>query len=450
MTEPIRAEPAAEHPAAPALSADGKWWWDGERWLSALSEDGLWRWDGARWQPAVELDGSDPEALLEALDRVVDAGYAEAGELLAVRAHEWRPANPELEDLVARAAPLAARLAAVDSHLAGLDSGGSRPSIRSLLGLNEREELETEAQRLEAELHPLAALIGRMAPVPSVREADEILAPTRRLDARVIELSEAVSHLRERALAREGSVAEARAALAAATAAREARLAELEDAVGARQDEHARAVAELTQALRRLRMPGAGAPLRTLGGITLYENRVDTPDGRGPVLDAVAAVGTAEELAAQHPDVVAELWLVEAEGAAALHDALATGSADRFLLVITSSVKSVAPVTDLGAAEALAAQLGELSAAAREGRPAWKRQVRAAEAALEAALADTTAVEQATAELERAREDPELLAPVREAEARLRREEAGGPEDAAARSRVAELVEELLRPPAAR
>jgi cytosine/uracil/thiamine/allantoin permease len=32
------------------LSADGKSFWDGQRWRSAISEDGKWRWDGKEWK----------------------------------------------------------------------------------------------------------------------------------------------------------------------------------------------------------------------------------------------------------------------------------------------------------------------------------------------------------------------------------------------------------------
>src|SRR5438105_4618280 len=31
------------------VSPDGKWYWDGQRWLSTLSPDGRSRWDGNQW-----------------------------------------------------------------------------------------------------------------------------------------------------------------------------------------------------------------------------------------------------------------------------------------------------------------------------------------------------------------------------------------------------------------
>ena len=41
--------------APPQWSADGRWWWDGQRWIprpqTLRSEDGLWWWNGERWLP---------------------------------------------------------------------------------------------------------------------------------------------------------------------------------------------------------------------------------------------------------------------------------------------------------------------------------------------------------------------------------------------------------------
>ena len=38
------------HSAPPMLSGDGRWWWDGRRWISAISTDGRWRWTGDTWE----------------------------------------------------------------------------------------------------------------------------------------------------------------------------------------------------------------------------------------------------------------------------------------------------------------------------------------------------------------------------------------------------------------
>jgi hypothetical protein len=40
------------------LSPDGRWFWDGQKWITTLSPDGQFRWDGRRWAasgtPAVQ------------------------------------------------------------------------------------------------------------------------------------------------------------------------------------------------------------------------------------------------------------------------------------------------------------------------------------------------------------------------------------------------------------
>ena len=36
--------------AAPGWSADGNWFWDGNKWNDALSPDGRWRFDGREWR----------------------------------------------------------------------------------------------------------------------------------------------------------------------------------------------------------------------------------------------------------------------------------------------------------------------------------------------------------------------------------------------------------------
>jgi hypothetical protein len=34
------------------VSPDGRWFWDGQKWLTTLSPDGQWRWDGRSWVSA--------------------------------------------------------------------------------------------------------------------------------------------------------------------------------------------------------------------------------------------------------------------------------------------------------------------------------------------------------------------------------------------------------------
>ena len=448
-----QAEPAGQEAeeARTQLSADGSWWWDGERWVPALSPDGLWRWDGAAWRLASDLDTSDPWALVDGLDRLVDAGFAEGGHILSLRAHEWRARDPELAELVQRAAPLAVRLAALDGQLAGLDGAGGILALRHLLGGGEREQLEAEARRIEAELRPLAALIGRMAPQPTLKEADEVIGSARRLSQRVVELSTAVAEERRLEAEQEDQVTEARGRLERAREEREGRLRELEERVREREQEHARAVDGLTQALRQVRVPPAGEPQASFAGAVLRENRVDTPDGRGPLEGATAAVATASELWDSERETVDALGLVEAAHAARLHDALVGGSDELFLLVRTSHACSLLPVAAGQEEEAreFAAALGRAARGARRRRADWEAKVAAAEAALQAALADRVAVDEVRSAFEAAAGDPELNRTVEAAEAELDRAQARRPEQEAARARMEEIAERLLEPPPA-
>ncbi len=433
------------------LSADGSWWWDGERWVPALSPDGLWRWDGTRWQPVTDLDTANPTALVEGLDRLVDARFAEGGHLLALRAHEWRARDPELAALVAEAAPLAARLAALDARLAGGgDGGGGVLNLRQLLGGDEREQQESEAQSIEAELRPLAVLIGRMAPQPSLKEADELLVPARRLAEKVVELSEAVAEERRLTAEQEAQAAEAGRRLEAAREERERSLRDLEDQLRARELERAKALEELERGLRRVRIPVPGAPLARFEGVVLYENRVDTPDGRGPLEGAEAVVAGAGELWASHRETLNQLGLLEAMHAGRFFDALVTGAdLETYLLVLTPYARSLVPV-DPGQEEAAREFAAQLKAAARKaGKLLAEReaQVQAAEAALHAAMEDTAAVDEARAAFEGAAADAERNRPVAEAEAEANRAAGPTPEIEAARARVDAVAERLLEPP---
>src|SRR5256885_9247854 len=180
----MRDTPARTASAGPStrLSADGSHWWDGAGWQPATSPDRLWRWDGAAWSRAVPIDPDDPAAVADLFDILAAERFAAAGRLLAARHTEWEPQSGDVAEVVMRAAPLAQRLAALDAQLAGRDP--AQPGLSGFLnrlGGGDRPAAETERNQLEEELRPLAALLGRMAPQPSLPEADEILAPGRRL-----------------------------------------------------------------------------------------------------------------------------------------------------------------------------------------------------------------------------------------------------------------------------
>lgn len=449
----MRDAPARAASAGPStrLSADGSHWWDGAGWQPATSPDGLWRWDGAAWSPAVPIDPEDPAAVADLFDILAAERFAAGGRLLAARHSEWEPQSGEVAEVVMRAAPLAQRLAALDAQLAGGEP--AQPGLSGFLnrlGGGERPAQEAERSRLEEELRPLAALLGRMAPQPSLPAADEILASARRLEERAAGLQRARAELDAREAEHRARVEEATQQVAEAQAAREAALAEIEARVRAAELEREQAVEELTLALRGLRMPGPGAEVARLHGAVLYGNRIETPDGRGPVPGAEVDTGTAPELWARRREALAELLLLETAGAARFHESLAAGGDEGYALVITRHVRSIVPYPPGAEAEAaeFARRVAEAAGPSSAEHQRWQDQVRGAEEALEAAIGDSSRVDAARADLERAVADPELQRPVREAERRLRAAEKPPAALEAARAQVRAAVDDLLRPPA--
>ena len=430
---------------APRLSADGSWWWDGAHWQPATSPDGLWHWDGSRWTPSVDIDPDDTAAVAEVFDGMADHRFAAGGQLLAARHTEWEPQNDEVAGLVARAAPLARRLAELDAQRAAPGAGQS--GLQALLG--RQPDSDAERAQVDQELRPLAALLGRMAPQPSLPEADEMLASARLLEERALGLQKARAELIEREQEHRKRVEEATQDVAEAATAREAAVADIEAKVRAAEMEREQAVEDLTRALRGLRMPGPGSELARLQDAVIYANRIDTPDGRGPVDGAQVHVGSAAELWAKHRPVLTELLMLDSTGAGRFHESLAAEGDEGYALLVTRHVRSIVPFPPGDAEEAkeFARQVEEAARDSSAEHRRWQEQVRAAEEALEVAMGDSSRVDAARAELERAMADPELETPIREAERRLRAGERPPAALESARVKVREAAAELLRPP---
>ena len=433
--------------SATRLSADGSWWWNGAHWQAAVSADGLWHWDGTRWTPTTDVDAQDPAAVADLFDAMADQRFAAGGQLLAARHAEWEPQSDEVVQLVARAAPLAQRLAELDAQRAAPGAGPS--SLQALFG--RQPGGEAERAQVDGELRPLAALLGRMAHQPSLPEADEMLASAHLLEERGLELRKARADLSELEQEQQRRVEEAAQEVAAATAGRESAVADIEATVRAAEMEREQAVEDLTRALGGLRMPGPGPEIARLQDAVLYANRIDTPDGRGPVDGGEVHVGTAAELWAKHRPVLTELLLLESTGAGRFHESLAVDGEEGYALVLTRHVSSIVPFPP-GEAEAAREFARRLEEANRDSSAEHRRrqeQVRAAEEAMEVALGDSSRVDAARAELERAMGDPELEAPIRDAERRLRAAERAPAGLESARVKVREAAAALLKPPPA-
>lgn len=48
-------------PKTMQLSPDGRFYWDGSRWLSTLSPSGRWLWDGTQWRPVGAAEPPRPQ-----------------------------------------------------------------------------------------------------------------------------------------------------------------------------------------------------------------------------------------------------------------------------------------------------------------------------------------------------------------------------------------------------
>src|SRR5919202_1662421 len=140
-------ESEARRPAGRLLPRNGSWWWNG------------WRWDGSRWRATSDLDGKRPDELAATLAVLAEDSYARAGVILAERTQEW-DAEGELRELAGRVHAAGRRLGEIDSGL---------QEQRAVLG---------------GEYRALAVRLGRTAPQPSVKEADDELVAARLLGER--------------------------------------------------------------------------------------------------------------------------------------------------------------------------------------------------------------------------------------------------------------------------
>src|SRR5262249_33799156 len=202
--------------ASERLSADGQWWWDGDRWVPASTDDGLWEWDGVRWRPTIALHGTRPGDLATTLAFLAEDRYARAGAILFDHAREWQPAG-EVRELLGRAAGVRRRLLGVGRTLA---AGPVQGLLRRRDRVEDRERGEEGPILLGAWLRALLVRLGRLAPRPPVRAADELLLIARGLDHRAGRITEALAAADEAERARVRAIEAAGQELDAAEAAR--------------------------------------------------------------------------------------------------------------------------------------------------------------------------------------------------------------------------------------
>jgi hypothetical protein len=262
------------------LSGDGAWWWNGRRWVPATTEDGLWKWDGSRWKGTVDLEGRRPEDLATTLALLAEDRYSEAGQILARRAVEWQP-DGQLRDLVDRARVAEERRARYQEGPNGGDAGrGLRRRLGG--GLEDRRQHDEERDSLASDHRTLMVNLGRSAPQPSIKEADDMLAAARLLDERAAMMTSGLAEVDEAERMRADAAAAAQRELAAAEDARLRALQEARRAVEAAESAHAWAVAEARARMRTVLTPGPGELKAGLGPLRLHANLLETPTGRFP------------------------------------------------------------------------------------------------------------------------------------------------------------------------
>jgi hypothetical protein len=429
------------------LSGDGSWWWNGRRWVPATTEDGLWKWDGTRWKGTVDLEGKRPEDLATTLAILAEDRYGEAGEILARRAHEWGPEGG-LRDLVERAREAASRLGRVAEGLHVPDGGRGLRRRLSATG-DDRRQLEEERDSVGAEQRALMVRLGRSAPQPSIKEADDLLAAARLLDERGALMTAGLAEVDEAERMRADAAAAAQRELAAAEDTRLRALQESRRAVEAAESAHAWAVAEARARMRSVLTPGPGELKAGLGPLRLHANLLETPTGRLPAAGSAAHVDTAQGLWAERREALADLVLLEAPESETFLDALTEGSSALFLLVIgrTGTALWPCPQGQEKAAQRFATVVCDHAREAGRTKADRDDKAQRAEDELDQVTRDRSTIEAAETELARVEADPGLLGAIDDARERLNRARADTPELIEARRKVLEVARRLVAPP---
>jgi hypothetical protein len=436
-------------PERASLSGDGRWWWDGARWVPTASEDGLWRWDGFCWRPTLDPSRTRPRELATTLTLLAEDRYAQAAAILVERTAEWRPEG-ELGELVDRAMTARQRLGQIDRALAGKPRAAGLGGLARRLSEKrvDRPWAQEQAPVVGAEQRALLVHIGRAAAPPTVQEADDLLEPARLLDARAGRLTQALTTIDEAERARATATELAQRELETAEAERRAAIA----AAGRAVDITAEARAEAFRDARaRLRVELEQEPdevLAAAGPMRAYGRSVATPEGRLPVEGLVIAAGTAAGLWRQHREPLADLVALETAGAGDLGECLVERRGDLFLLLLARSRAVVwqCPPGQERAARRFARLVRRRAAGAaavqeRQGAAAREVEVLAAGRTAAAAL------EEARTALTRVQTDAGLLGAVQDARERLARAAEPPPGLEAAQRWVREEVRALMTPP---
>lgn len=434
----------------PRTSADGRWWWNGESWIATATPDGLWEWDGRRWRPTIELRDVRARDLATTLAFLAEDRYARAAGILVARAREWRPQG-DLRDLVHRASGMRRRLLRVEGAFRGAAAGPPGLFHRMRAGPDDRQQIEEGHALLDTQYRSLMVQIGRRAPRPSVKEADDLLVVARLLDSRAARITEAVAAGDEAERARARAIEAARRELYDAEAARRAAVEAASLAlaeVAERQEQERRAMS--SRMLEVLRTP-AREPLAQLGPLRLHAHFIETPAGHLPAGGANASVDSTVALWRAHRDLLQDLVLLDGPVAEAFRRCLSERRRDLFLLLTTRSrtilwrcpAGEEKPLRGFGRA---VNQHASRAAADAEARLRAAEELRAELAARASDVFEAAAA--AREQLARVQADDRLTAAVEDARRRLQEARGEPPELLSARRRAADEMQAVSTSPA--
>jgi len=444
------AESPPERRERSRVSRDGRWWWDGTRWVATTTPDGLWRWDGGRWQPTIELAGARPWDLTTSLTLLAEDRYARAALILVERAGEWGPEG-EVRHLVEQAARLRRPLRRPARALAGPGGAGDLPGLlRRLRGrTHDVQRLHEDRALLDTERRAVLVRLGRAAPSPTVKEADELLHVAQLLDGWVAALSRALAAVDEAERSRARAIGAAQRAAEEAEERRRSALAAAQRALEEAEVRRAEARRAAGERLHEALAPASGVPLARVGPLRACPAAVETPAGRLPAASVRARVDTAAALWAERRDLLEDLLVLGTPDGDAFLGALAERPDDHFVLLEARSRVVLWPCPTAEEEPARAFADAVRRHARRAARRAGERgaAIREAEAAA-SAVASMTDEAWAREALERLEADPELRQQVEEARERLARAREDPPELVTARRQVADAIQALTIPPA--
>jgi hypothetical protein len=434
----------------PRTSADGAWWWDGRRWLATMTPDGLWQWDGERWRPTIELRGVRSRDLATTLAFLAEDRYARAAAMLVERTREWQPEG-EVRDLVGQALAMRRGLLRVEGIIRGAATGPPGLFRRMRARPEERVRMEEEQVLLDTRYRLLLVRLGRRAPRPTIKDADDLLDVARLLDERASRITEALAAGDEAERARGNAIESARVGLHAAEASRHAAGAAAALALGRAKAEREARRRAMRKRLRDALAGDAQRPLAEVGPLRAHATTIETPAGRLPAHGASASVGPAVALWREARELLQELLLVGSPEAEAFIRCFVERRYDQFLLLETRARSLLwhCPPGEEKPLRQFATVVNQQ--ATRAAEPAGER-LRAAEAARVelagsgGAAAERAAEDQATQA--RAEADRRGGAAVEAARRRLEEARADPPELMAARRQAAVEVLAVSTPPA--